>query len=85
MSCRPSRLRRLVRRVRRSVARLLGLDPPLAPPNDWGRFEPALVPVGPPSSGPRTGSVALELPRHDDPLVYPTETDAVGKDDDLTI
>jgi hypothetical protein len=85
MSCRPNRLRRFVGRLRRSVARLLGLDPPLEPPSDWGRFEPALVPVGPRGSGPRAGAVALELPTNDDPLVYPTETDAVGTDDDLTL
>jgi hypothetical protein len=84
MSCRrPGPVLLAFAAVRRRLARLLGLEPPLAPPDDWGWFEPALVPAGPRGTAPRAGAVALELPREPDPFVYPTETDAVGKDDDL--
>jgi hypothetical protein len=78
MGCKRGRVRRLLAAVRR----LLGFEQPLEPPAEWGWFEPALVPSGPRPHGPRSSAATLELPTELDPLVYPTETDAVGKDDD---
>ena len=37
------------------------------------------MPVGPPRRPLPGAAAALELPTDPDPLVYPTETDAVGK------
>jgi hypothetical protein len=64
---------------------LLGFAQPLDPPADWGWFERALVPAGAPQGGPRADAAALEIPTEPDPLVYPTETEAIGKDDDRAL
>ena len=44
----------------------------------WPDEEDDLVPVGPPRRPLPGAAAALELPTEPDPLVYPTETDAVG-------
>jgi hypothetical protein len=70
------RLRRFWRAVRR---RIPGLRPSDAPPEDpWAPEDDALVPVGPPRRPQPAAAAALEPPTEPDPLVYPTETDAVG-------
>ena len=79
MSCkRPGPIRRAWAFLRRRAARLLGHEPRELPPLDWGD-EPALVPIGPPRRPLPAGAVALEIPTEPDPLVYPTETEAVGR------
>jgi hypothetical protein len=42
--------------------------------------EDSLVPVGPPRKPVPAAAAALEPPTEPDPLVYPTETDAVGRE-----
>ena len=77
MEKRPGRLRRFWRATRRRIPGLRGSEPPPEP--RWPDKEDDLVPVGPPRR-PRPGAAAaLELPTDPDPLVYPTETDAVGE------
>jgi hypothetical protein len=72
------RIRRFWRSVRR---RIPGLHPPDPPPEDpWAPEEEALVPVGPPRRPRPAAAAALEPPTELDPLVYPTETDAVGEE-----
>jgi hypothetical protein len=75
MRSRPGRLRRFWRAVRR---RIPGLRPSDPPPEPWSGEENALVPVGPPRKPLPAAAAALEPPTEPDPLVYPTETDAVG-------
>jgi hypothetical protein len=70
------RIRRLWTAVRRRIPGSRPFDPP--PEDPWAPEEDTLVPVGPPR-GPRPATaVALEPPTEPDPLVYPTETDALG-------
>jgi hypothetical protein len=69
------RISRFWRAVRR---RIPGLRPSDPPPEDWAPEEDALVPVGPPRRPQPAAATALEPPTEPDPLVYPTETDAVG-------
>jgi hypothetical protein len=70
------RFRRFWRAVRRRIPGLRPSDPP--PENPWAPEEDALVPVGPPRRPQPAAAAALEPPTEPDPLVYPTETDAVG-------
>jgi hypothetical protein len=74
---RPGRLRRAWRAVRRFLGRS---QPPPEPP--WLDDEPDLVPVGPPRRPRPAASAAVEPPTEPDPLVYPTQTDAVGREDE---
>jgi hypothetical protein len=74
---RRGRLRRLWAAVKKRLPGLRGWEPPEAP---WFPDEPALVPVGPPRGPLPASSVALEPPSDPDPLEYPVETDAVGRD-----
>jgi hypothetical protein len=74
------RTRRLWQAIRRRIPGLRGGG--LAPEPDRPDEEPALVPVGPPRRRPPAAAVALEPPAEIDPLEYPTETDAVGREDD---
>ena len=69
-------LRRFWRAARRRIPGLRPSDPPEQPP--WAPEEDALVPIGPPRKPLPTAAAALEPPSGTDPLVYPTETDAVG-------
>ena len=55
------------------------MRPSEPPPEPWAPEEDALVPVGPPRKPLPAAAAALEPPAEPDPLVYPTETDAVGK------
>jgi hypothetical protein len=71
---RPGRLRRLWNR-------LLGRSEP-PPDHPWLDDEDALVPAGPPRRPAGAAAVGLDPPSEPDPLVYPTETDAVGRLDD---
>jgi hypothetical protein len=71
-----SRIRRFWRAVRRRIPGLRPSDPP--PEDPWAPEEDALVPVGPPRGPQPAAAAALEPPTELDPLVYPTETDAVG-------
>ena len=75
MRSRPGRFRRFWRAIRR---RIPGLRPSDPPPEPWSGEEDALVPVGPPHKPRPAAAAALEPPTEPDPLVYPTETDAVG-------
>ena len=77
MEKRPGRLRRFWRATRRRIPGLRGSEPPPEP--RWPDEEDDLVPVGPPRRPLPGAAVALELPVDPDPLVYPTETDAVGE------
>jgi hypothetical protein len=77
MEKRPGRLRRFWRATRRRIPGLRGSEPPPEP--RWPDEEDDLVPVGPPRRLLPGAAAALELPTDPDPLVYPTETDAVGK------
>ena len=76
MEKRPGRLRRFWRATRRRIPGLRGSEPPPEP--RWPDEEDDLVPVGPPRLPLPGAAAALELPSGPDPLVYPTETDAVG-------
>jgi hypothetical protein len=76
MTKRPGRLRRFWRTVRRRIPGLRPSDPPSEDP--WAPEEDALVPVGPPRRPLPAAAAALEPPAEPDPLVYPTETDAVA-------
>ena len=80
MSSRLGRTRRLWRAVRRRLPGLRRAEPP--PDPQWPDEEPSLVPVGAPRGRPPAASVALEPPPGVDGLEYPTETDAVGREDD---
>jgi hypothetical protein len=75
MRSRPGRLRRFWKAVRRRIPGLRPSDPPEDP---WAPEEDALVPVGPPRKPMPAAAATLETPTEPDPLVYPTETDAVG-------
>jgi hypothetical protein len=77
MEKRPGRLRRFWRATRRRIPGLRGSEPPPEP--RWPDEEDDLVPVGPPRRPLPGAAAALELPADPDPLVYPTETDAVGE------
>ena len=77
MEKRPGRLRRFWRATRRRIPGLRGSEPPPEP--RWPDEEDDLVPVGPPRRPLPGAAAALELPTDPDPLVYPTETDAVGE------
>jgi hypothetical protein len=72
----PGRIRRFWRTVRRRIPGLRPSDPP--PEGPWAPEEEALVPVGPPRGPQPAAAIALEPPTEPDPLVYPTETEAVG-------
>jgi hypothetical protein len=72
----PGRFRRFWRAVRGRIPGLRPSDPPAEPP--WAPEEDALVPVGPPRKPLPAAAAALEPPTEPDPLVYPTETDAIG-------
>ena len=77
-------LRRLWQAVR---TRLPFLGRGEEPPDLRGPDEEALVPSGPPRRPSPAAAAALDLPTEPDPLVYPTETEAVGEaaeDDDET-
>jgi hypothetical protein len=74
------RARRLWQAIRRRIPGLRGGGPPPEP--DRPDEEPALVPVGPPRRTPPPAAAALEPPAGIDPLEYPTETDAVAREDD---
>jgi hypothetical protein len=76
MKKRPGRLRRFWRATRRRIPGLRGSDPPEP---RWPDEEDDLVPVGPPRRPLPGAAAALELPIDPDPLVYPTDTDAVGE------
>jgi hypothetical protein len=76
MRRRPGRVRRFVHAVRRRIPWLRGGDE--RPPDPWRPEDDALVPKGPPRRRPPSVSAALEPPTDDDPLVYPTETEAVA-------
>jgi hypothetical protein len=78
MRSKPGRFRRLWRAVRKRIPGLRPSDPPEQPP--WAPEEDALVPVGPPRKPLPAAAAALEPPTEPDPLVYPTETDAVGSE-----
>jgi hypothetical protein len=77
MEKRPGRLRRFWRATRRRISGLRGSEPPAE--QRWPDEEDDLVPVGPPRRPLPGAAAALELPTDPDPLVYPTETDAVGE------
>jgi hypothetical protein len=70
-------MRRFWRAVRR---RIPGLRPSDPPPEPWAPEEDSLVPVGPPRKPLPAAAAALEPPTEPDPLIYPTETDAVGRE-----
>jgi hypothetical protein len=70
------RVRRFWAAVRRRIPGLRPFDPP--PENPLAPGDDALVPVGPPRKPMPAAAAALEPPSEPDPLVYPTETDAVG-------
>lgn len=78
MSSTPGRARRFWRAVKRRLPKLHRSDPPIDPP--WPSEEDSLVPVGPPRRPSPAAFAALEPPSEDDPLVYPTETDAIGSE-----
>jgi hypothetical protein len=52
--------------------------PPESPPGP--SEQDALVPVGPPRRPQPSSAAVVELPSEPDPLVYPIETDAVGRE-----
>jgi hypothetical protein len=76
MRSKPGRFRRLWRAVRKRIPGPRLSDPP--PERPWLPGEDALVPVGPPRKPLPAAAAALEPPTEPDPLVYPTETNAVG-------